>query len=141
MRLSVIAVLVTTSMLSGVAGAENTGGTAASSNNASQQPTGAAQGGGFQWTNLSGDVDVVKGKIDKWNDKGELEAGGILGLGDTDLRINAGTVIVSSDGRRLQRSDLRVGRQIATIYRASEATGKKSMGGKSKTALVIVVEK
>lgn len=113
----------------------------APSGNATMQPTGAAQGGSFRWSNTRGDVDVVKGKIDKWNEKGQLEAGGVLGLGDTDLTINGETVIVNADGRRLQRSDLRVGRHIATIYREGNKAEKKGTGEKGKTALVIVVEK
>lgn len=107
--------------------------------NATLQPTGSAQAGNFRWTNSSGETEVVKGKIDKWNDKGQLEAGGILGLGDTDLNVTGETVIVAADGRRLQRSDLRVGSAIASIYRENNR-GERKSGASEKVALVIVVD-
>lgn len=106
--------------------------------NAAMQPTGSAQAGNFRWANSSGETEVVKGKIDKWNDKGQLEAGGVLGLGDTDLSVTGETVIVAADGRRLQRSDLRVGSAIASIYRENNRGERKS--GTGKVALVIVVD-
>lgn len=142
MRNHLLAVLLTVAVAGTAIAAEiKTANETAPSGNATMQPTGAAQGGSFRWSNTRGDVEVVKGKIDKWNEKGQLEAGGVLGLGDTDLTINGETVIVTADGHRLQRSDLRVGRHIATIYREGNKAEKKGTGEKGKTALVIVVEK
>lgn len=94
----------------------------------------------------TGDVEVLKGKIDRWNDKGQLEAGGFLGLGDTNLQITNETLILGADGKRLNRSELRVGREIASIYKEDN---EKRAGGFApagvardsyKIALVIVVK-
>ena len=83
--------------------------------------TGLTGNGEFNWASTNGAVDVIKGKIDKWNDKGQLEAGGFLGLGDTSLHITSNTVIVAENGRHLTRKDLHAGQKIASIY----ATDKK----------------
>lgn len=93
-----------------------------------------------------GDLEVMKGKIDRWNDRGELEAGGFLGLGDANLQITKDTIIMNADGKRLGRNELRVGREIASIYKEDN---QKRGGGFSpagvardpyKIALVIVVK-
>jgi len=96
----------------------------------------------FKWTAAGGEVDVVKGTIDKWDDKGRLEAGGFLGMGDTKMRVTNETLIVGQDGRRLNRADLRPGRAIATIFKktdAAQAANEKETSS-SKIALVIVIE-
>lgn len=91
-----------------------------------------APAGGFQWPAVgAGELEVTKGKIDKW-DEGKVETGGILGLGGKDLSINKDTMIVSEDGKKLSRKDLKVGREIATIYKESDKAG-------TNTALVVIV--
>ena len=97
----------------------------------------------FKWTAAGGEVDVVKGTIDKWDDKGRLEAGGFLGMGDTKMRVTNETLIVGQDGRRLNRADLRPGREIATIFKktdAAEAKADQKDASTNKVALVIVIE-
>lgn len=97
----------------------------------------------FKWTAAGGEVDVVKGTIDKWDDKGRLEAGGFLGMGDTKMRVTNETLIVGQDGRRLNRADLRPGRAIATIFKktdAAQAAASEKETSSSKIALVIVIE-
>lgn len=97
----------------------------------------------FKWTAAGGEVDVVKGTIDKWDDKGRLEAGGFLGMGDTKMRVTSETLIVGQDGRRLNRADLRPGRGIATIFKKIDAAAAKTNdkeASTNKVALVIVIE-
>ena len=97
----------------------------------------------FKWTAAGGEVDVVKGTIDKWDDKGRLEAGGFLGMGDTKMRVTNETLIVGQDGRRLNRADLRPGRAIATIFKktdAAQAAANEKETSSNKIALVIVIE-
>ena len=97
----------------------------------------------FKWTAAGGEVDVVKGTIDKWDDKGRLEAGGFLGMGDTKMRVTNETLIVGQDGRRLNRNDLRPGRGIATIFKKIDAAAAKANekeASTNKVALVIVIE-
>lgn len=120
---------------------QNSGQGAGSAGDAARSDTHASQA-----NKESGDIEVVKGKIDKWNDKGQIEAGGFLGLGDTNLQITKDTVIMSPDGKRMNRNELRVGREIASIYKEDN---QKRAGGFApagvardpyKIALVIVVK-
>ena len=97
-----------------------------------QEPAKGAPRGGFQWPKTEGNVEVLRGEVQRFAD-GKIEAGGVLGLGTTDINVTKDTLIVSEDGKSLSRKDLQKGAQVATIYKQAEQADRA-------TALVIVVE-
>lgn len=106
---------------------------------------GLAQTGGENPAQIAGgDIEVVKGKIDKWNQEGEMATGGFLGLGETKLRVTPQTLILNADGHKVGMAALKPGREVASIYRKdnkSRAPGYPGALGRTpnKIALVVVL--
>lgn len=112
---------------------------------AKKPATGLAQTGGENPAQIAGgDIEVVKGKIDKWNQEGEMATGGFLGLGETKLRVTPQTLILNADGHKVGMTALKPGREVASIYRKdnkSRAPGYPGAPGRTpnKIALVVVL--
>ena len=86
-------------------------------------------------------IGVLQGRIDKWNSDRQLQAGGVLGLGDKSLDIEGDTLVLNTDGKRLDRSALEPGRQIASVYAIAKVSGNGSNNSNKRKAIVIVVKK